>query len=252
MSAPMEVVLAQQPKDTPDADTFRVQPQSNPPTEAPPGGLLLRIVVASVDPYQRELIRGLQPGAQMKAYQVARVVESKHAGYQAGDHVLNTMANLTWQTVQQHSGDELYKIPSHLSLPVTAWCGVLGMPGRTAYFGLTDHEVGRMQPGKVVLVSGAAGTVGSLAGQLARVKGAARVIGTAGGADKCRHVKERYGFDECLDYKALDSVEKMTEALKRAAPDGIDLFYDNTGTAQATYKRTYMCCHPLLHCSTQR
>ena len=126
-------------------------------------------------------------------------------------------------------GKGLRKVPQHPHIPFTTYLGVLGMPGRTAYFGLLDHEVGRFQPGQTVLVSGAAGAVGSLVGQLAKLKGAGKVIGTAGGPDKCRLVKDKYGFDECLDYKALDTTELMTAALKKAAPEGVHLFFDNTG-----------------------
>lgn len=280
-SQPMEVVLASRPKNEPDESTFRLQPIANPPTAAPANGVLLQLVVASVDPYLRGLIKRLDIGAQVPNYQVARVVESNHSSYSKGDLVLGYMPSINWQTVQQHDGSHLYRIPAELNLPATAWAGVLGkannhthcssphflfigveqkhcssstfsdvlpqrpltrslllcsmfvctagMPGRTAYFGLMDHEVGRMQPGKVVLVTGAAGAVGSLVGQLAKIKGAKKVIGSAGGAEKCKRVKEHYGFDECLDYKQYDTAEKMREALKKAAPDGIDILFDNTG-----------------------
>ena len=225
----MEVVLAQRPQNEPDSSTFRLQPIANPPTSAPANGLLLQLIVASVDPYQRKLIRTLDIGEAVPNYQVARVVESNHPNYHKGDVVIDFEGAIKWQTVQQHSGDGLYRVPPELNVPVTAWAGVLGMPGRTAYFGLLDHEVGRLKAGDVVLVSGAAGAVGSLAGQLARIKGAKKVIGTAGGPEKCKLVKERYGFDECLDYKQHDTVEKMRDALKKAAPEGIDLFFDNVG-----------------------
>ena len=228
-SQPMEVVLANKPKNEPDSNTFKLQPIANPPTAPPSYGVLLQLVVASVDPYQRGSIRRLEIGSQVTNYQVARVLESDNPKFHKGDLVLDYDGKITWQTVQQHSGDGLYRIPPELNLPATVWAGVLGMPGRTAYFGLLDDEVGRMRAGKVVLVSGAAGAVGSLAGQLAKIKGAKKVIGTAGGPEKCKRVKEHYGFDECLDYKQLDTVQKMTEALKKAAPEGVDIYFDNTG-----------------------
>ena len=224
------MVLASRPKNEPDASTFRLQPIANPPTAAAAGGLLLKLVVASVDPYIRGVIRRLDLGAAIPNYQVARVVESNRPDFHAGDLVIDFVsARIKWQTIQQHSGEGLYRVPPEFKLPATAWAGVLGMPGRTAYFGLMDHEVGRMQPGKVVLVTGAAGAVGSLAGQLARIKGAKKVIGTAGGPEKCARVKEHYRFDECLDYKQYGTVEAMREALRKAAPDGIDILFDNTG-----------------------
>ena len=225
----MEVVLASRPKNEPDSNTFRLQPIANPPTSAPANGVLLQLVVASVDPYIRGLIRRLDIGEAVPNYQVARVVESNHPNYHKGDVVIDFVAQMKWQTIQQHNCNKLYRVPPELKVPVTAWAGVLGMPGRTAYFGLLDHEVGRMEPAKVVLVSGAAGAVGSLAGQLARIKGAKKVIGTAGGPAKCKLVKERYGFDECLDYKQHDTAEKMRDALKQAAPEGIDIYFDNVG-----------------------
>ena len=228
-SKPTEVVLANKPKNEPDIDTFRVQPMTNPPTTAPAQGVLLQLTVASVDPYQRSMIRRLEIGDSLPNYQVARVLESNLPSLQKGDIVLDMLGRIKWQSVQQHDGNGLYRVPPELNLPMTAWAGVLGMPGRTAYFGLMDHEVGRMQAGKVVLVSGAAGAVGSLVGQLARLKGATKVIGTAGGPDKCARVKQHYGFDDCLDYKQHDTPDKMQQALKKAAPDGIDLYFDNTG-----------------------
>ena len=228
-SQPMEVVLASRPKNEPDASTFRLQPIANPPTAAAAGGLLLKLVVASVDPYLRKIIRTLPIGTAVHGYHVARVVESNRPDFHAGDAVIDFVPKVKWQTIQQHDGEGLYRIPLDLPVPLSAWVGVLGMTGRAAYFGLMDHEIGRMQPGKVVLVSGAAGAVGSMVGQLARIKGAKKVIGTAGGPEKCARVKEHYRFDECLDYKQYGTVEAMREALRKAAPDGVDIYFENTG-----------------------
>lgn len=225
----MEVVLANKPKNEPDSTTFRIQPISNPPTTAPANGLLLKLEVASVDPYIRGLIRRIEIGSSIPNFQVARVVESNHAGFQKGDLVIDWVAQIKWQTIQQHNAKDLYRIPPEYKIPPTAWAGVLGMPGRTAYFGLMDPEVGAMKAGKTVLVSGAAGAVGSLVGQLARIHGAKKVIGTAGGPEKCKRVKEHYKFDECLDYKEHDTPQKMRDALRKVAPDGVDLYFDNTG-----------------------
>ena len=228
-SQPMEVVLNEKPKNEPNANTFRIQPIANPPTTAPANGVLLQLVVASVDPYIRGLIRRIDVGSSIPNYQVARVLESNKPGFDKGDLVIDFATQIKWATVQQHNGNQLFRIPPHYKISPTAWAGVLGMPGRTAYFGLMDHEVGRMQAGKVVLVSGAAGAVGSLAGQLARIKGAKKVIGTAGGPEKCKRVKEHYKFDECLDYKQHDTPAKMRDALRQVAPDGVDIYFDNTG-----------------------
>ena len=230
-----EIVVAQVPKGHPDAaSTFTVRPiDSAPPSTASPGHVLLRMKATSVDPYLRGVLSRAQVGDVMESWSVAEVLDSALDGFDKGDLVTAVMP---WRTLQQHNGkgggtrnQQLTKLQPAKGVPLTAYLGVLGMPGRTAYFGLLDHEVGRFQPGQTVLVSGAAGAVGSLVGQLARLKGAAKVIGTAGGPDKCRLVKEKYGFDECLDYKQLDTADKMTAALRRAVPDGIQLYFDNTG-----------------------
>jgi len=155
------------------------------------------------------------------------VIASDHPQYQVGDLV---QGHVPWRTVNQHDGKGLRKLPADSELSPSLYVGVLGMPARTAYFGLLDPEVGRFKAGQTVLVSGAAGAVGSVAGQLAKLKGAAKVIGTAGGKEKCKLVKEKYGFDDCLDYKELDTTEKMTAALQSLCPNGkLDLYFDNTG-----------------------
>ena len=235
MSSEREIIVAQQPKGHPDpSTTFTVRPlQTPPPSSASPGHLLLRLKAVSVDPYLRGVLSRTKVGDVLESWCVAEVVDSQLDGYSKGELVTAVMP---WRTVQEHSGKgkgegfhQLTKLQPPKGVPITAYLGVLGMPGRTAYFGLLDHEVGRFQPGQTVLVSGAAGAVGSLVGQLAKLKGAGKVIGTAGGPDKCRLVKDKYGFDECLDYKALDTTELMTAALKKAAPEGVHLFFDNTG-----------------------
>ena len=238
-SQPLEVVLANRPTTEPDANTFRVQRMTDPPTAAPADGLLLKLVVASIDPYIRGAIRQYPLDTPLTGYHVARVLQSNLPGFQQGDLVIDHTPGRTpgdfsptlkLQSVQQHDGVGLFRVPAAFAhLPPSVWAGVLGMPGRCAYFGLLDYETGRMQPGQTVLVSGAAGAVGSLAGQLARIKGAARVVGTAGGPDKCRLVVERYGFDACLDYKALDTAAAMGEALRKAVPHGVDVYFENTG-----------------------
>ena len=231
-STPSELVVAQIPTGHPDpSSTFRLQPLASPPTSATPGHLLLHSKFVSVDPYLRGVLRNAKVGEPLSSYTVAEVVDSQLDGYSKGDIVTGV---LPWRTVQlsagkEGSGQQLRKVSPPSGVPLSAYIGVLGMPGRTAYFGLLDHEVGRLQAGQTVMVSGAAGAVGSLVGQLAKWKGAKKVIGTAGGAEKCRLVKEKYGFDECIDYKQFDTVEKMREELKKAAPEGVNLYFDNVG-----------------------
>lgn len=224
------ILLNERPQGMPNANTWRYE-SVKVPSSPPDGQILLKLVYLSVDPYMRGLTRSLPLNQPMCGFSVAQVVESKNQKYNKGDHVFG---RFKWQTHQLHTGErdpvtEIRLIDSKHKIPLSAWVGILGTPGRTGYFGLLDDDVGRMKPGQTVLVSAAAGAVGSFVGQLARVKGAKRVIGTAGGPEKCKIVKEKYGFDECLDYKALDTTEKMLAALKQAAPEGIDLYFDNVG-----------------------
>lgn len=226
------ILLNERPQGIPNEKTFRYE-TIKVPSSAPPGKVLLKLTYLSVDPYLRNSIRSLPLNEPMAGWNLAEVVDSKNPNFKKGQHVFGVFK---WQTYQVHDGvnndtQEIRAIPSELQkkVPLSAWLGVLGMPGRTGYFGLLDEEIGRMKPGQTVLVSAAAGAVGSFVGQLAKLKGAKRVIGTAGGPQKCKLVKEKYGFDECLDYKELDTTEKMQEALKKAAPEGLNVYFDNTG-----------------------
>jgi len=226
------ILFNERPEGHPNDQTFRYETVKV-PSSAPEGQILLKLVYLSVDPYMRSYLRTAPLNKPFSGYAIAEVVDTKNDKYKKGQHVFGTFK---WQTYQIHDGNstvqqEIRAIPSDIDkkVPLSAWLGVIGMPGRTAFFGLLHNEVGRMKPGQTVLVSAAAGAVGSMVGQLAKLKGAKRVIGTAGGPEKCKHVKEKYGFDECLDYKALDDTDKMLEALKKAAPEGIDVYFDNVG-----------------------
>ena len=157
-------------------------------------------------------------GDVMRAGAVGRVTASEHPGFAVGDHVYGTFG------VQEHAvsdGKGVIKIDPSLAPPPT-YLGTLGMTGLTAYFGLLD--VGRLKEGDTVVVSGAAGAVGSVAGQIAKLKGA-RVIGIAGGQEKCRWLVEELGFDAAIDYKSED----VRRALREHAPKGVDVFFDNVG-----------------------
>ena len=232
MSAEQEIVLVSHPSGLPSASDFKLQSMATPPTSATPGHILLRLKIISVDPYQRRPLRTTPIGQPMDGYAIAEVVDSQHEAFSKGDLVYGVAA---WRTLQLHHGRGthgtplLRKLRPSPNLPLTAYIGVLGLPGWTAYFGLLDHEVGRFQPGQTVVVSGAAGAVGSLVGQLARIKGAKKVIGIAGGPDKCRLMVDKYGFDECIDYKAVTTAEAMQTAIQAAAgAGGVDLYFDNT------------------------
>ncbi|MFG2818568.1 NADP-dependent oxidoreductase [Kitasatospora sp. NPDC048365] len=157
-------------------------------------------------------------GEVMRAGSVIEVTESRHPKYQPGDFVVGTFG------VQEHvvsDGKGTLKVDPALA-PLSTYLGALGMPGMTAYFGLLD--VGALQEGETVVVSGAAGAVGTIVGQIAKVKGC-RVVGIAGGADKCAMLTEELGFDAAIDYRSED----VRRALREHAPDGIDVYFDNVG-----------------------
>jgi NADPH-dependent curcumin reductase CurA len=192
-----------------------------------PGEVLLETLYVSVDPAMRVWISEnpgyvprIDPGDLMRAGGLARVLESADPAYAAGDLVL---ARTGWQSHPTLPAAELEKLPPGAA--PTDWLSVLGTTGLTAYFGM--REVGLVKPGETVLVSGAAGGVGQVAGQVARIE-ACRVIGIAGGPDKCAHLTNDLGFHAAIDHKAEPSLEA---AIAREAPGGIDVFFDNVGGA---------------------
>jgi len=157
-------------------------------------------------------------GEVMRAGTVIEVTESDHPGFRPGDHVVGTFG------VQEYvvsDGKGALKVDPALA-PLPTYLGALGMPGMTAYFGLL--EIGALKEGDTVVVSGAAGAVGSLVGQIARIKGC-RVVGIAGGAEKCALLTDELGFDAAIDYRTED----VRKALRTHAPDGIDVYFDNVG-----------------------
>jgi NADPH-dependent curcumin reductase CurA len=154
----------------------------------------------------------------MRALGAGRVVASRHAGLKEGDHVTGLLGVQRYATAP---GDALNKVDADLA-PLPTWLGTLGMPGMTAYFGLLD--IGRPQEGQTVLISGAAGAVGGVVGQIAKLKGA-RAVGIAGGPEKCRYVTEELGFDAAIDYKAGE----LDARLREHCPAGIDVYFDNVG-----------------------
>jgi hypothetical protein len=191
------------------------------------GELVVEISHISLDPAMRGWMNDMpsylppvELGAVMRAGAVGKVIASRHSGFAEGDHVVGTFG------VQEYAlsdGAGVIKVdPSQAPLPT--YLGTLGMTGLTAYFGL--FEVGRMQEGETVLVSGAAGAVGSAVGQFAKARGAANVVGIAGGPEKCAWIKDELGFDAAIDYKGTDN---MRRELRDAAPEGIDVYFDNVG-----------------------
>jgi len=203
---------------------FKRQPYTLP--ELKEGEVELKAKFASVDPYVRLIMKGMLPaGTPVISGLVCEVsrVSPTVTEYKVGDLV---MGNLPWRKCQNAAVKAiLRKVDPTVASPSTA-LGVLGMPGVTAYFGVMDC----LQPkaGQVAVVSGAAGAVGSLAGQILKLQGV-RVIGIAGGKDKCEFVKNKLGFDECIDYKALPTMDDIKAALKALCPNGINMYFDNTG-----------------------
>jgi NADPH-dependent curcumin reductase CurA len=190
-----------------------------------PGQFTVAVSHISVDPAMRgwmnagaSYVPPVEIGAVMRAGAVGTVTASEHPGFAVGDDVYGVFG------VQEHAvsdGRGVIKIDTSLAEP-SVYLGALGMTGLTAYFGLLD--TGRLKEGDTVVVSGAAGAVGSIAGQIARIKGA-RVIGIAGGPEKCRALTEEFGFDAAIDYRAGN----VRKALREHAPRGVDVYFDNVG-----------------------
>ena len=196
------------------------------PVRAPEEGeVLVKILFLSLDPAMRgwmnegkSYIPPVGLGEVMRAGAAGIVVASKHPSFAVGDHVVGALG------VQEYAisnGKGLTRVDPKVA-PLPVYLGTLGMPGMTAYFGIL--EVGQLKDGETVVVSGAAGAVGQVVGQIAKIKGC-HVVGIAGGADKCRYISDELGFDAAIDYKAED----VKEALKRHCPKGIDVYFDNVG-----------------------
>ena len=188
--------------------------------------VLIKNIYMSVDPYMRGRMMDrksytppFEVGAVLQGGAVGQVVESRADGFQEGDHVLSMNG---WREYFLSSGDTLRKVDGSLA-PLSAYLGVLGMPGLTAYLGLAD--IGKPEPGQTVFVSGAAGAVGSAACQIAKEKGC-RVVGSAGSQEKVDWLQDEAGVDVALNYK---TVEDLRAALLEACPDGIDVYFDNVG-----------------------
>ena len=217
------IVLASRPSGLPRPDNFRVEQDAVPVPG--PGQVLLQVLYLSLDPYMRgrmddakSYAKPVDVGAVMEGGTVARVVESKHDGFAAGDVVLSQSG---WQRYSLDDGTMLRKLDP-AAAPVSTALGVLGMPGFTAWAGLL--QIGRPQPGETVVVAAASGAVGSVVGQIARIHGA-RAVGIAGGPDKCAFVRDELGFDAVIDHRAPD----FAAQLAAACPDGIDVYFENVG-----------------------
>jgi len=222
------IVLAARPVGQPKETDFRLE--SVPASEPADGEVLVRTLYLSLDPYMRMRIsaeRSYAPpvavGDVMLGGVVGEVVSSRDPGFRLGDVVEGRVG---WQEVGSVPAGVLRKVDPRLG-PLPTALGVLGMTGLTAYFGLID--VGRPRPGDMVVVTAAAGAVGSIVGQIARLSGCG-TVGIAGGARKAALLREAYGFDRAIDYK---SAPDLSAAIGEACPRGVDVFFDNVGGAIA-------------------
>ena len=222
MTTHREFRFAKAPDGMPTADCFELVEAAMP--QAGAGEVLVKTHFLSIDPYMRRAMGGsrhygqMQPGAVMIGRGAGVVIESRHPDFDVGDAV---QSEFGWREHVVLKGDGLRKLAEDLQ-PISLSVGVVGQSAATAWVGL--HDVAEISAGKTVVVSAAAGAVGSAVGQIARIR-ECRVVGIAGGPDKCRHVVDELGFDDCIDYKAGD----VSAALGQAVPEGIDIYYDNVG-----------------------
>lgn len=219
-----QLIFVKRPEGLPDKDTWKLE--NNPIIKPKEGEVVIQHHYISLDPAMRgwmmdrkSYIPPVQIGEVMRSGSIGKVIESNnHPDFKVGDCIVN------WGGVQQYyttNGENCYKVDDTI-VPMPKYLGALGMPGMTAYFGIL--KVGKIKEGDIVLVSGAAGAVGSLVGQIAKLKGC-KVIGIAGGKEKCDYLINELGFDEAIDYKNEDLLESLNEK----CPKGVDVYFDNVG-----------------------
>ncbi len=219
------ILLKSRPEGTPSLSNFEFVTDESALT-AGKGEILVEAAYVSVDPYLRgrmsdakSYIEPFEIGKPIHSGVVAKVTASNNDAFKEGDYVSGM---LDWSTAQVHTGEGLLKVdPSKASL--SAYLGILGMTGLTAFLGL--HEIGKPVAGETLVVSGAAGAVGSVVGQIGKILGL-RVVGIAGTDEKVTMLKEKFGFDAAINYNTTDD---MAAAIKAAAPSGVDVYFDNVG-----------------------
>ncbi|MGA8855412.1 MAG: NADP-dependent oxidoreductase [Christiangramia sp.] len=217
-----QIILKKRPEGKPSNQDFEFQEIEEPKY----GELLLKTKYISVDPYLRGRMRDeesyIEPfkvGEPLESMVVSEVIKSENSDFQKGDHVIGM---LDWKLKQGHSGKDLRKVDSEIA-PLSAYLGVLGLTGLTAYLAL--DTIGKLKEGETLLVSGAAGAVGSVVGQIGKIKGC-RVVGIAGSDEKIEHIQSKFGFDDGINYK---TTENMKKAIAEKCPDGVDVYFDNVG-----------------------
>lgn len=217
------IVLASRPSGKPMAANFRLEQEAV--RDLGEGEVLLQILYLSLDPYMRgrmddakSYAKSVEIDGVMEGGTVARVVNSRNATFKPGDIVLSHSG---WQSYAIADGAALRKLDPEAA-PITTALGILGMPGFTAYAGL--RNIGKPKAGETLVVAAASGAVGSAVGQIAKIFGA-RVVGIAGGADKCDYIRREFGFDAVIDHRSSD----FESQLASACPNGIDVYFENVG-----------------------
>ena len=218
------ILFKNRPAGKPSTHDFEIISEDDPkPGE---GEILLKSLYISVDPYLRGRMRNeesyippFQLNEPLESNVVAEVVESGNTNFNKGDHVAGM---LQWKEYQVSKGTGLNKVDKELA-PLSAYLGVLGLTGLTAYLAL--DKIGKLKAGETLVVSGAAGAVGSVVGQIGKLKGC-MVVGTAGSDEKCRHIEQKYDFDKGMNYNTTQDLKK---ALAEICTDGVDVYFDNVG-----------------------
>jgi len=225
-----QIHLVSRPSGEAMAENFKLVEAPMP--EPADGQVLIRNHFLSLDPYMRGRMNDAKSYAQpqplgqtMQGGTAGEVVASKHPRYAVGDTVVAFGGWQQYALADANQPGTLRKVDT-AHVPLSAYLGAVGMPGVTAWYGLT--KICQPKPGQTIVVSAASGAVGSVVGQLAKTRGC-RAVGIAGGADKCRYVVEELGFDACVDYKAHADSKALYQALKQATPDGVDGCFENVG-----------------------
>lgn len=218
------ILLDKRPVGKPNIDNFKFIEEQNP--VAANGQVLLKTLYVSVDPYLRgrmsnvkSYVPSFKLNEPIQSGIIAEVIESRNPVYKVGDFV---SARLDWKELQVSDGKDLIKVDGN-AVDLSAYLGILGMTGLTAYLGLT--EIAKPKAGETLVVSGAAGAVGSIVGQIGKILGC-RVIGIAGSEEKMKILTSKFGFDTAINYKTTTD---MKSAIANAAPDGVDIYFDNVG-----------------------
>lgn len=225
MDRRQQIILAARPEGTPKLSDFSLE--TGPVPDVEDGHILIRTEWLSLDPYMRgrmdagkSYANPVPLGGVMEGAGVGEVIKSRNPTFPIGAIVTGPFG---WQSHVVSDGTLLRKLDPSLA-PVSTALGVLGMPGITAFVGLNDH--GMPKPGETLVVGAATGAVGSVVGQLAKIYGL-RVVGVAGGAEKCAYAVDELGFDACLDHKNAADAKSLREKLHEACPDGVDIYFEN-------------------------